>query len=570
MAEFSGIPYPNLDSHDMQVYYLAYLALIDFSGMIRFGRPFRHPRSREEGFELKSRVVQGELRFSLLTSQDRYCHIDFQSSSQSYTLSAMPLLRTVPKKVLHMISNINNLFFSLLYAVSKDSPATHILTINSATSSFNDSLYHIWNLPHVLNIYPAQSALRRPGLLARESPPLILATGAGKWQEFAKENMAMGEGEHKHTSGASLTLTVMAMLIRWFALIQQSSAITPTMVPLQTLVIDPRHQQSLPAPKTRKRTVAELAADEAIAAQEQAFMLIMDERHNVSGPAAKAGTTDGEAGTATFEPRFETWQAIKNIRAEHKERAEREAVAKAQLVDVLTYIQVHLGMSFLSIVSSAFWLTAHSFDQLHQHQPFRTPSSPSSHMVTVITFIEMHGGGREKIDKTSSELPMGAGSSSRHVVFGTPSSSSTEQQSWGPSREDWKNIINSEGKRVMFEVEKPTSRHPPQEPSNWVHDGLVLLDGKNHPVKDWPGLNKTLSTEIESWRWEALMRMYPWLTVADLLARMPHTREYRGKILPLQTPQAFGDRAHNQIFASRDTEESRQGKCDDYRGTVYP
>lgn len=92
---------------------------------------------------------------------------------------------------------------------------------------------------------------------------------------------------------------------------------------------DPRHQQSHPAPKTRKRTVAELAADEAIAAQEQAFMLIMDERHNVSGPAAKTGTTDGEAGTATFEPRFETWQAIKNIKAEHKERAEREAEVKA-------------------------------------------------------------------------------------------------------------------------------------------------------------------------------------------------------------------------------------------------
>lgn len=92
---------------------------------------------------------------------------------------------------------------------------------------------------------------------------------------------------------------------------------------------DPRHQQSHPAPKTRKRTVAELAADEAIAAQEQAFMLIMDERHNVSGPAAKAGTTDGEAGAAAFEPRFETWQAIKNIKAEHKERAEREAEAKA-------------------------------------------------------------------------------------------------------------------------------------------------------------------------------------------------------------------------------------------------
>ena len=52
-------------------------------------------------------------------------------------------------------------------------------------------------------------------------------------------------------------------------------------------------------------------------------------------------------------------------------------------------------------------------------------------------------------------------------------------------------------------------------PTADADDGLVLLDRKNHPVKDWPGLNKTLSTEIESWRWEALTRVYPWLTVAE-------------------------------------------------------
>ncbi|KAL2053403.1 hypothetical protein ABVK25_006397 [Lepraria finkii] len=99
---------------------------------------------------------------------------------------------------------------------------------------------------------------------------------------------------------------------------------------LNTLT-DPRYKEDHPAPKARKRTEAELAADEAIAAQEQEFMLIMDERHGASGAAGvKAGTADGEAGGATFEPRFETWQAIKNIRAEHKERAEREAIEKAQ------------------------------------------------------------------------------------------------------------------------------------------------------------------------------------------------------------------------------------------------
>ena len=128
----------------------------------------------------------------------------------------------------------------------------------------------------------------------------------------------------------------------------------------------------------------------------------------------------------------------------------------------------------------------------------------------------------------------------------------------------------------MFEVDKPESRRAPYEVQNWVHDGFVLLDSKNHAVKDWSGLNRTLSTEIESWRWEALMRVYPWLTVAEyvtqlqtftvdnsdlltfihsLLARMPHTRERKGKILPLQTPQAFTNRAYrfripNQIPAT--------------------
>ena len=69
--------------------------------------------------------------------------------------------------------------------------------------------------------------------------------------------------------------------------------------------------------------------------------------------------------------------------------------------------------------------------------------------------------------------------------------------------------------RVVNIVAKRKSRRLPQEPGNWIHDGRVLLDRKNHPVKCWPGLNKTLSTEIESWRWEALMGMFLWLTVAE-------------------------------------------------------
>ncbi|KAK4933877.1 hypothetical protein LTR28_011152, partial [Elasticomyces elasticus] len=55
----------------------------------------------------------------------------------------------------------------------------------------------------------------------------------------------------------------------------------------------PLHNHKPPAPKTRKRTTAELAADEAQAAEEERFMLVMDER---LGPNAAAAP--GTAGAA--------------------------------------------------------------------------------------------------------------------------------------------------------------------------------------------------------------------------------------------------------------------------------
>ncbi|MCJ1315003.1 Transcription factor spt20 [Xylographa vitiligo] len=97
---------------------------------------------------------------------------------------------------------------------------------------------------------------------------------------------------------------------------------------------DPLSSNKPPAPKSRKRTVAELAADEALAAEEQRFMLIMDERLVPTAATAGVGNAaaaDDNAGAASFEPRFERFKAIEEIRHAHQEKAQREAEQKQQL-----------------------------------------------------------------------------------------------------------------------------------------------------------------------------------------------------------------------------------------------
>lgn len=90
----------------------------------------------------------------------------------------------------------------------------------------------------------------------------------------------------------------------------------------------PLHNDPPPSPKRRKRTIAELAADEALAAEEERFMLIMDERleptTSGAGTGSKAAAVDDTAGVAAFEPRFSRFKTLETIRMQHEEKAKRE------------------------------------------------------------------------------------------------------------------------------------------------------------------------------------------------------------------------------------------------------
>ncbi|KAK6506037.1 Transcription factor spt20 [Arthrobotrys conoides] len=89
----------------------------------------------------------------------------------------------------------------------------------------------------------------------------------------------------------------------------------------------PLHSRPVPPKKTRKRTVKEMAVDEAKAAEEERLMLIMDERHQ---PSTIGAADDGPVGTGGFEPSFKRWKALESIKQKHEEDRIKKEQEKRQ------------------------------------------------------------------------------------------------------------------------------------------------------------------------------------------------------------------------------------------------
>lgn len=92
----------------------------------------------------------------------------------------------------------------------------------------------------------------------------------------------------------------------------------------------PLHSHKPASVKTRKRTVAELAADEAQAASDERFIVSLDERHGQSAAAGGVVASDAQAGVASFEPTFKRFKTLENIKIKHAdlEREKKEAAAR--------------------------------------------------------------------------------------------------------------------------------------------------------------------------------------------------------------------------------------------------
>ena len=98
------------------------------------------------------------------------------------------------------------------------------------------------------------------------------------------------------------------------------------------MLAHPLHSESPPSSKTRKRTTAEMAADDAQAAESERRMLIMDERIKPSGRTGAGTTSNDTQGTAAslVHSRFKTIQMVR-VKHEEQERYKKEEEARVAL-----------------------------------------------------------------------------------------------------------------------------------------------------------------------------------------------------------------------------------------------
>ncbi|RKF61443.1 putative transcription factor spt20 [Erysiphe neolycopersici] len=90
----------------------------------------------------------------------------------------------------------------------------------------------------------------------------------------------------------------------------------------------PMYEEEPPAPKIRKRTIAEVAADEAFAAEQERYMLLLDERLSsniTAGPSGMASSgINIQSGGILFEARFERFKLIESLRSQYEENKRLE------------------------------------------------------------------------------------------------------------------------------------------------------------------------------------------------------------------------------------------------------
>ncbi|PON23673.1 hypothetical protein TGAM01_v207320 [Trichoderma gamsii] len=171
------------------------------------------------------------------------------------------------------------------------------------------------------------SAMAPPSTPATVVPPTPTASSMQPPAKKAKREKGEIDGSNIYAVEGQILLATSGPLY-----LEPTQSLEDTIALLEKMS-HPSHSKPPPQPKARKRTVAEMAADEAAAAELERYMLVLDDRlaSNVTG-AQVGGGADGDAatGAATFEPRFERFNVIEDIKREHAEKREQEKLKQQE------------------------------------------------------------------------------------------------------------------------------------------------------------------------------------------------------------------------------------------------
>lgn len=126
----------------------------------------------------------------------------------------------------------------------------------------------------------------------------------------------------------------------------------------------------------------------------------------------------------------------------------------------------------------------------------------------------------------------------------TSACSAFNQLEWRlADRDSWHNIADSDGNKVLYLIDRPAVQTYQEPERLWYHNGCVLLDGDNNPVRPWANVPRCFSSKLEGGRIEALRRILP-MTIQDFRARcLRAVPTGDGTTKPLSYPSTFGHRS---------------------------
>ncbi|KAF4121677.1 transcription factor SPT20 [Geosmithia morbida] len=170
----------------------------------------------------------------------------------------------------------------------------------------------------------SQAGMATPGLPPPTPSSLVPQTPtAGSMPPPAKrvkrEKMELEPGNIHAAEGQILLATAEPLILT------AKAPSVEAQIALLEAMSNPQHSEPPPQPKTRKRTVAEMAADEAAAAEQERYLLFMDDRGGTNGSQSTSATdADGQTGASSFESRFERFKVMADIKREHAEKKEQK------------------------------------------------------------------------------------------------------------------------------------------------------------------------------------------------------------------------------------------------------